>query len=106
MNTIPQKNCTNCTEPKSIDEFSNNKSTKDGKSCWCKECDNTRGRLYSKSDTGTAIRKLRRRKSNKDKNLKSIEIELCNTIKGSNFTPDEIKIIIETIRQVKLARFV
>lgn len=44
MNDI--KTCSKCGEVKSINEFCNNKNTKDGKHSHCKECRNKGGKIY------------------------------------------------------------
>lgn len=43
MNT---KRCPKCGETKSIEDFYNNKSRKDGRSAWCKSCDNASNKRY------------------------------------------------------------
>ena len=43
-----KKICTKCGLPKSLDEFSKNKSTPDGLERWCKECRRKRQAAYRK----------------------------------------------------------
>ncbi len=40
------KRCSKCGETKSINEFYKNKSRKDGRSAWCKACDNANNKKY------------------------------------------------------------
>lgn len=40
------KRCPKCGETKNIDEFYKNKSRKDGRSVWCKICDNANNKKY------------------------------------------------------------
>jgi len=51
------KVCCTCKEEKSLDEFGNNKSTKDGKAYMCKSCKSDKAKKYRNTETGKASKK-------------------------------------------------
>lgn len=70
---MKHKVCTNCKQPKLINEFSPNRSVKDGHQSNCKSCHNAIAKIYRKTKNGREkyrknscrFRKLNRLKLNK-----------------------------------------
>ena len=60
------KVCCTCKEEKSLEEFGNNKSTRDGKSYMCKPCKAAKAKKYRATDKGRAS-KRGWRNANRDK---------------------------------------
>lgn len=60
------KICTKCKAEKTFDEFSRNRTKKDGYESWCKECGKEYKKRYRKSDRGKKVEEAYRIK-NKDK---------------------------------------
>lgn len=50
MSTL--KRCPSCDEDKALEEFSNNRATKDGKDQYCKPCRNEKSRAYMATKPG------------------------------------------------------
>ena len=66
---MDEKRCANCLITKSLDAFSNNRSKKDGKQCWCKICifnhmsspeNKTKQKEYAKGYLSKAENQLKR----------------------------------------------
>ena len=60
MESNPLKKCNRCGQEKPLSEFHNSSRTKDGKDYYCKECENSRNRIY-KGTTNKKSWKLKNR---------------------------------------------
>lgn len=56
------KSCVSCKESKSPDRFHNDKNTKDGKTTTCKDCANSRARMWASKNMGRIVQKKRERR--------------------------------------------
>lgn len=70
--TVQEKICTVCKESKSLDDFHNNKTQKDGKATVCKKCHNEK---YVKPSSGTKLKFIDARSLNPDVNFDNKEID-------------------------------
>lgn len=62
-----KKECPNCGIVKGLESFQNNKSMKDGKQCYCRDCHNAAGRASKKRHLKTNTLKTREwRENNRD----------------------------------------
>ena len=67
------KICGRCKNEKNVDEFNNNKTEKDGKCKYCRECDLIRGKEYRNKNRDKINQKSREyRNKNPDKNKEAI----------------------------------
>lgn len=51
---LDAKTCSKCQTPKPLSEFGNNRTTKDGKSYYCKPCARNSSRAYLQTERGRA----------------------------------------------------
>jgi protein-arginine kinase activator protein McsA len=74
------KTCTKCNHNKTLDDFHNSSSTKDGKSYVCKLCASERSKLWTKAN-------FIRRKNNLLKYLYNVDIQQYNDLlKQQNYS--------------------
>ena len=59
--------CSKCKNILSEENFCNNKARHNGKSAYCKNCDNERKKTYSKTEKGKIANKRRQRRVDKSK---------------------------------------
>lgn len=72
MVSDPLKRCNRCGQEKPVSEFHNSSRTKDGKSYYCKDCENKRNNKY----TGTEYKRKWKLKHRFNMNLVDYELTL------------------------------
>ena len=77
------KVCCTCKEEKSLEEFGNNKSARDGKSYMCKPCKSAKAKKYRATDKGVASRRGWR-EGNRDKVNAQKREKRANTTSSKN----------------------
>ena len=67
------KTCTKCGELKRLEEFSRDRSTKDGRCSWCKDCERASGRAYRAQNRERIRAEYRERHANLSEEEREVE---------------------------------
>jgi hypothetical protein len=67
------KRCTKCRALKSLEEFSRDRSTKDGRCSWCKDCERASGKAYYAQNRERIRAEYRERHANLSEEEKEVE---------------------------------